>query len=162
MEPTEGGFVKSPNWSLGNYSRSIVVRKNGDFLNDSAPIIKVSFYLLYIQLTPLRNNYDIISIQVIDFFIDGQRCDETNRGRNTEVHIQCCEGLPNLHNYIPVSHFASHLHSLLRSPHHPDTSTTNPILPPATLNAIVETEVCSYKATVCTPLLCAPLPDRLG
>eukprot|EP01036_Dinobryon_divergens_P032936 gene32936-42623_t len=62
MEPTESGFAKVPNWSLGNYSRSIVVRQNGDFLNDSAPIIKV-----------------------IDFFVDGQRCDETNRGRHTEV-----------------------------------------------------------------------------
>mmetsp|Transcript_29614 Transcript_29614/g.40696 ORF Transcript_29614/g.40696 Transcript_29614/m.40696 type:complete len:583 (-) Transcript_29614:57-1805(-) len=128
MEPTDGGFVKAPNWSLGNYSRSIIVRKNGDFLNESAPIVKV-----------------------IDFFVDGQHCDETNSGRRTEVHIQCCEGLP-LQNYIPVSHFASHLHNLLRSPNL--DAAMNPVLPPATLNSIVETELCSYKATVCTPLLC--------
>ena len=42
FEPTENGFSKSPDWSLGNYSRTVVIRHNGDYLNDSAPIIKVS------------------------------------------------------------------------------------------------------------------------
>lgn len=45
LEPTEAGFVKAPNWSLGNYSRTIVVRENGDFLNESAPIYKVHIHL---------------------------------------------------------------------------------------------------------------------
>lgn len=109
MEPNEGGFVKSPNWSLGKYSRTIVVRRNGDFLNDSAPIMKVNqihsnFHILNLKFLKL-------ALQVIDFFVDGQRCDETNRGRSTEVHIQCCEGMA-LQNFVPVSHYISHVDNI--------------------------------------------------
>ena len=66
FEPTENGFSKSPDWSLGNYSRTVVIRHNGDYLNDSAPIIKVSYthihtyiyaYMqLYTELTYLHTH----------------------------------------------------------------------------------------------------------
>ena len=42
VEQQENKFVKQPDWSLGKYSRTIVVREKGDFLNESAPIVKVS------------------------------------------------------------------------------------------------------------------------
>ena len=31
--------------------------------------------------------------QLVDYFTDGQHCDETEGTRSTDVHIQCCTGL---------------------------------------------------------------------
>lgn len=46
VEQHENKFVKQPDWSLGKYSRSIVVREKGDFPSDSAPIAKVGLLFL--------------------------------------------------------------------------------------------------------------------
>lgn len=35
----------------------------------------------------------LYSIQLVDYFADGQHCDETQGTRGSEVHIQCCHGL---------------------------------------------------------------------
>ena len=33
------------------------------------------------------------SLQLVDYYTDGQPCDETGGTRSTDVHIQCCTGL---------------------------------------------------------------------
>ena len=106
---------RSPEWSLGVYSYSNIIREvnnNNDSIiedNESAsPIVKV-----------------------IDYFDNGQYCDETNEGRQSEVHIQCCDSLT--------------------SPDTTDTLNT----PKAILSNVSEPDICSYKFTVCTKLLCS-------
>ena len=59
---------RDPEWSLGTFQRSLVVRVGGDPHNTSAPILKV-----------------------IDKYEFGQPCDETGSGRKTEVHLICCD-----------------------------------------------------------------------
>ena len=60
---------RDPDWSLGSFSRSLVVRVGADPYNTSAPILKV-----------------------IDKYENGQPCDETGGvGRKTDVHLMCCE-----------------------------------------------------------------------
>ena len=60
---------RDPDWSLGSFSRSLVVRVGADPYNTSAPILKV-----------------------IDKYEFGQPCDETGGvGRKTDVHMMCCE-----------------------------------------------------------------------
>eukprot|EP01038_Epipyxis_sp_PR26KG_P014827 gene14827-19920_t len=118
IEQTGEAFVRSPDWSLGKYSRTIIIRKNGDSSNASAPITKM-----------------------VEYFVEGQKCDENGNRRHTEVTIQCCEGLP-VNNYIPVDVYFSQQNKRQSN------------LPAATLSTINEPDLCSYKATVCTPLLC--------
>ena len=60
----KGQIVVDPDWSLGTFVRTLVVRSGGDPQNLSAPILKV-----------------------IDYYENGQRCDETGSGRKTEVHL---------------------------------------------------------------------------
>ena len=59
---------RDPEWSLGTFQRSLVVRVGADPHNTSAPILKV-----------------------IDKYEYGQPCDETGSGRKTDVHLMCCE-----------------------------------------------------------------------
>lgn len=53
IEVQNGKITRSPDWSLGSYERSIVVRERGDSTNTSAAIVKVIFslslYTLYIS-----------------------------------------------------------------------------------------------------------------
>ena len=39
----------------------------------------------YIVLSPV--------LQLVDYYTDGQHCDETDGTRSSDVHIQCCNGL---------------------------------------------------------------------
>lgn len=43
MEIVNGAVGRNPDWSLGSFQRSIVVRERGDFANFSAAIVKVCF-----------------------------------------------------------------------------------------------------------------------
>eukprot|EP00596_Hydrurales_sp_CCMP1899_P005544 CAMPEP_0119051236 /NCGR_PEP_ID=MMETSP1177-20130426/72918_1 /TAXON_ID=2985 /ORGANISM="Ochromonas sp, Strain CCMP1899" /LENGTH=413 /DNA_ID=CAMNT_0007030369 /DNA_START=378 /DNA_END=1619 /DNA_ORIENTATION=- len=70
LEVINDQAMRSPEYSLGVYKRTVVMRERGDFHNESAKIVKV-----------------------VDHFMDGQYCDETKGSRSTEVHMQCCEGL---------------------------------------------------------------------
>jgi hypothetical protein len=62
-------MVVDPNWSLGTFSRTLVVREGGDPHDKSAQILKV-----------------------VDYYENGQWCDETSTGRKSEVHMvfDCC------------------------------------------------------------------------
>jgi len=55
--------VRDPDWSLGAYVSTRVVRERGD-----DPTSKI--------------------IEIIDTFSGGQSCDENNLKRSTEVHVQ--------------------------------------------------------------------------
>lgn len=112
VEQKGSKFVKAPSWSLGKHHKTAVIR---DPSLPNAPITKI-----------------------VDYFKGGQRCDENNLQRSTEVHIQCCEGT-NLPNVQETEAFFA------------DPS---PTMSKATLNAIMEPEVCAYQAVVCTPYLC--------
>lgn len=116
-------FLKQPEWSLGSFSRSVVVRQDGQNTNTSSPIVKM-----------------------IEYFEEGQRCDETGHGRTTEVHIECCEGQP--YQHMSSEAFRSAMMKQKQGSLIP--------IPKATLNHIEEPSVCHYKAISCTPLLCEP------
>lgn len=61
-------WKRDPDYSLGTYTRSLVVREGGDSGNTSARILKI-----------------------VDMYTGGQKLDELQNGyRSTEVHIQCC------------------------------------------------------------------------
>ncbi len=60
--------VRNPDWSLGSYVSTRVVREKED-----DPTAKI--------------------IEIIDTFSGGQHCDENNQKRSTEVHIQVFHSL---------------------------------------------------------------------
>jgi hypothetical protein len=113
-------LIRTPEWSLGKYVRTIVVRDRVDIANENAQIVKL-----------------------VDFYEGGQHCDETNKPRSVEVHIQCCDSL-NIPNVIPSEAYFQ------------AEKTANPF-PRAALARIMEPSVCAYQATVCSPLLCQRL-----
>eukprot|EP01034_Spumella_vulgaris_P023711 gene23711-29959_t len=122
LEQQGNGFTKTPEWSLGKYSRTEFIRENNaDQHNETVPITKV-----------------------IDYFTNGQHCDENNSPRTTEVHLQCCEG-EHIQNYIPTDVYYAQ-----------SKRNTGPPMPKATMNILEEPNTCAYKAVVCTPLLCKP------
>jgi hypothetical protein len=97
--------TKEPRWSLGIYNHTIAVRErrvDGQYPKGRAPIVKL-----------------------VDFFEGGQRCDENNRPRRTQVHIQCC----------------------------PERESPEMVLT-AALVGINEPNICEYEAIVCSSLLC--------
>lgn len=76
-------------------------------------------------------------VSVVDYFEDGQRCDETGTGRKTAVEFYCCtaDTLPR-----PVK---QRLEGVATIP-----------LAVAQLSSIAETSICNYSMIVCSPLLC--------
>eukprot|EP00603_Paraphysomonas_imperforata_P003268 CAMPEP_0114421152 /NCGR_PEP_ID=MMETSP0103-20121206/4927_1 /TAXON_ID=37642 ORGANISM="Paraphysomonas imperforata, Strain PA2" /NCGR_SAMPLE_ID=MMETSP0103 /ASSEMBLY_ACC=CAM_ASM_000201 /LENGTH=455 /DNA_ID=CAMNT_0001589657 /DNA_START=250 /DNA_END=1617 /DNA_ORIENTATION=+ len=110
---------RNPEWSLGTYVYS-------------------DYY---------SNEFDEETVEeVIDYYEDGQMCDETEKGRKTEVHLRCCSEDRAIHTYKGA-----------------DGIPTDKIL---TFQQIRETQTCSYQIDLCTPLLCeeiqhADRPDKL-
>lgn len=119
--------MKAPDWSLGKYYKTVVHKDTSvEGVDESnAPIVKL-----------------------VDYFKGGQKCDENNQQRATEVHIQCCDGT----NYPHYVNSASYHSSQDHKPHHQ--------IPKATLNSVIEPQLCSYQAVVCTPLLCPRDPPK--
>lgn len=80
------------------------------------------------------------------FFVGGQRCDETGKGRATEVQFFCCGA------------GAKPSHSL------PGTPVTAPIMPTSSSTTaafvadIEEPALCRYRVKVCVPDLCTSAP----
>jgi len=107
---------RSPEWSLGKFTHSDIKRESSSN-SDSNSIIE-------------DNDKADPIIKVIDYFEDGQHCDETGEGRKSEVHIQCCDSLTD-----------------------PDGA-HNQNGPKAYLSDVTEPALCYYKFTVCTKLLC--------
>ena len=105
---------RSPDFSLGIYKNSLTVRTGGDTQNLSAPIIKI-----------------------IDFYNDGQYCDETKLGRSTQVHFQCCE------TNLPTS-----TQKKKKSLNLPVEGHKIEIL------SMKETAICAYEMTICADFMC--------
>jgi hypothetical protein len=72
LDHQDNKLIRSPDWSLGRFSHQHVV---------------------YSQHAEEGHDFPYI-VKLVEHYKDGQRCDETGRGRSTEVHIQCCENAP--------------------------------------------------------------------
>ena len=68
------------------------------------------------------------------------------------ITIPSCEGLPFPH-YIPASQYYTRYPTVATNSNS-HKKTDDPPVAKMTLNSITEPSVCSYKAVVCTPLLC--------
>jgi len=107
-------------------------------------ITKVPTILLYIFVLLLSNSHNLSTSQIIEYFENGQRCDETGEGRSTEVHIICCEGSA-VKNFISAAAYYASMDGT--APH-------NLKLPAGTIASITEPDLCAYEVTVCSPLMC--------
>jgi hypothetical protein len=117
---------RKPDWSLGKYIRTITVRT--EIGNDESPIAKI-----------------------VDYYEGGQICHENNQLRRTEVHIQCCAGMEHQYpNAVKASNAGSNSHE--NGGDEINTASSSQ----AVLSHIIEPDMCSYEAIVCSPLLCAP------
>jgi len=132
-------IIKAPDWSLGKYVRTVVVRdRSAESSSSSSSSPAPSDGKELTMDDKNANNAPIIKI--VDYFQGGQICHENNQLRSVEVHVQCCdgEGIPNA---IPSEAYTSF-------------DQTHSSFPLAVLNRITEPELCAYQATVCSPLLC--------
>jgi hypothetical protein len=118
LEVEDGQVRRSPDYSLGVYQRTVAVRERGEYWNETARIVKL-----------------------VDFFDMGQYCDETGKYRNTEVHLQCCDGL-HINNINPEKEGEEELK--------------------ASFKAMSEPSICAYQLVVCSPLLCTEREPDLG
>jgi hypothetical protein len=137
LEIVEGHAMRSPDYSLGTYERSAIIRERGDIQNKSARIVKM-----------------------IEYFSGGQYCDETQGYRSTEVHIQCCEGLNINHVAVPQMNVAQPLQPGGVEGHDSGAGTSEEPPAPgpvAALKASAEPRICAYQLVVCSRLLC---PDK--
>ncbi len=83
---------------------------------------------------------------MIDYYKDGQFCDETKTGRNIEVHMQCCK--------------EGKIKTDKKDSRSPDTASSSDPSVKDKYNNILqilevsEPNVCSYKAVVCSDTMC--------
>jgi hypothetical protein len=76
LEQKNNVITKAPDWSLGQFVKRI-------------PVYRA------LSEEERKQKKDARILELIEYFEDGQFCDETGKGRKTEVHIQCCEGKKN-------------------------------------------------------------------
>lgn len=106
MEQHNAAFIKNPDWSLGLYTRSLVVRDvNGKQAHESSPPI----------------------VKLVDFFEGGQICHENGHNRSIEIHIQCCDN-HRLPNSFPSEAYFAHEMTNLKLPKATFNSITEPSL----------------------------------
>jgi len=117
--------IRSPDWSLGSYESSLVVREDGTQSAD-------------------YNSYSKSPIsKIIDFYIDGQHCDETGSGRRSQVHTQCCPNDDNNSNSKTKKRKRKDKHSQTISNQHK-----------IEIKSIREYDTCLYELVVCAEFLC--------
>lgn len=93
-------------------------------------------------------------MQLIDYYDGGQLCHETNSGRSTEIHIQCCDGM-SVPNYTPSDIYFAHESNSERSRHVSGKKVESAsTIAKAVFYSIQEPSTCSYTAIICSPLLC--------
>ena len=92
-------------------------------------------------------------IQIIQYFEKGQHCDENGKLRSTELHIQCCVGLPGYSELLSKGVFATDAKGT------PGHVLKNDEMPVAILMKVEEGMLCNYKATACSSLLCTHNDD---
>ena len=73
LEQKGNVFKKNPDWSLGKF-----VRRRAE-------------YNTLTEGQQKKQKHPTIK-KIVEIYEDGQHCDETGKGRKSEVHIQCCEG----------------------------------------------------------------------
>lgn len=125
MEQKGNVLHREPDWSLGKAGRTVTIREK--HVGDTTAEAKTR------RIT-----------KIIEYFENGQRCDETGEGRATEVHIVCCEGSA-VKNYISAAAYYASVDG---------TASHNLKLPAATIASITEPDLCAYEVTVCSPLMC--------
>ena len=57
------------------------------------PSFNPSILFSFLALDIRPSSFSAFSLQLVDYYTDGQPCDETGGTRSTDVHIQCCTGL---------------------------------------------------------------------
>lgn len=82
------------------------------------------------------------------FFVDGQRCDETRRGRSTEVQFFCCPSLP----AQAIAQAQAHASATGADPASDDELQRID----AILVSVEEPQLCKYRMQVCVRSLCIP------
>jgi hypothetical protein len=102
---------RNPDYSLGLYHHTEILREDVDMFNLTSPIIKM-----------------------IDYFRDGQQCDENRNFRKTEVHFLCCDNISKNSNKDNKSN------KLVR----------------AVIDKVQEIKLCHYQMNICVPSMCMP------
>ncbi|KAJ8600584.1 hypothetical protein CTAYLR_008173 [Chrysophaeum taylorii] len=112
--------AREPDWSLGDFARS----EGADF-----------------PVGGLNSAVDV-------FDKGGQRCDETDRGRESRVSFECCDAAPRARRSSSSSKSSK------------TTKKKTKKGDAAYLTTVDETELCEYSLTVCAPSLCTGQPTR--
>ncbi|RYH05468.1 hypothetical protein EON65_44615, partial [archaeon] len=147
VEQQGNKYVKSPVWSLGRIKSTTILRDESSLANPPQDTDENIENQNKHRLTPSKGassntngqSHTVAPIvKVIEEYVGGQACDETNTKRSISIHIQCCDGYADLPNNTPS-------HMYFTQPH---------TLPKASLMSVYEPSVCVYEGIVCTPLLC--------
>lgn len=89
-EMTEKGAVKTHDFSLGSFENSTILYSSGYVEHiSSAKSREMLHQKTSSYSSNSRSSADVV-VKIVDYYYGGQLCHETNRNRQTEVHIQCC------------------------------------------------------------------------
>jgi hypothetical protein len=126
---------RQPDWSLGSYVSTDIIRHGDDQTDESAPIKKV-----------------------IDYYENGQHCDETGNGRMSQVHFQCCakasKNQPQQHG-SRVSE--EHIHRMMVTD---ERGIKPPVLEEYRIHHVHESSLCQYEVGICMESLCSQHFDK--
>lgn len=129
-------MLRQPDWSLGEYTSTDIIRYGDDQTNTSAPIKKV-----------------------IDYYENGQHCDETGVGRMSQVHFRCCRKSYKNQPQPMGQGFASqdeHIHRIMITD---ERGIKPPVLELYRIHYIRETSVCQYEIIICMESMCLQRPE---
>jgi len=130
VDVTQGTI--DPEWSLGSYEKSMIKFNDDHQTNQQKKKNKQD-----------QDKYELLFQEdITDYFINGQNCDETGKGRKTKVDFKCCND--------------EETQSKLRKRNKKKASSTSSSSSEslASFYSITENEVCSYEVIICTPLMC--------
>jgi hypothetical protein len=106
--------------------------------------------------------------QVIDKYIAGQRCDETDDGRSIEVEMTCCANIPGAHE-AEQQHKRLLQQQVAATKQQTNSKNVNnkyyeeaPTELTSFILSVSEPAVCNYHMTVCVPKMCFVETGDLG
>ena len=123
---------RNPEFSLGKYQRTLLTRSDADPTNTSSPITRI-----------------------VEYYKDGQRCDENGALRSTEVTIQCCPEMIAVNNKkVQLGAQGNKIFNNMNAKNVKDLRplTSSDSLPH--IKAIHEPALCEYRLTICYEMLC--------
>ena len=130
--------ARSPEWSLGDYTRTEMEPEDGAE-GDS------------VALTKKTDDVQALSRVADVFDVGGQRCDETGTGRRSTVHFKCCDGpRPSKEGRVPGAPPKG------RSSKKGGRGSKAGDAVTAFVMSVDEIALCQYSLAVCSPSLCSP------